>query len=200
PQEVSETPEYMPNGEVVFSSPPTITLRPEYGPNPFGISQNVTGLVPGGIYRISFWVSGEWSNLGFASSPNGATAGDGIVGVKIESYDLLYLAIPAGNSAEPVGAPHVFGTEEFHVYTLEFEATDTDMDISFLNWGHFDSTDGTIGWTRGQTTELIMDDVIINAVRLPTNVPTLSEWGLISMAAILGIVGFMVMRRKKVAA
>jgi len=32
------------------------------------------------------------------------------------------------------------------------------------------------------------------------NVPTLSEWGLISMAGILGIVGFMVIRRRKVAA
>jgi hypothetical protein len=27
--------------------------------------------------------------------------------------------------------------------------------------------------------------------------PTLSEWGLIAMASLLGIVGFMVMRRRK---
>ena len=32
---------------------------------------------------------------------------------------------------------------------------------------------------------------------LPRNVPTLSEWGLIAMAGILGIVGFMVIRRRK---
>jgi len=32
------------------------------------------------------------------------------------------------------------------------------------------------------------------------NVPTLSEWGLIAMAGILGIVGFMVIRRRKVTA
>lgn len=31
-----------------------------------------------------------------------------------------------------------------------------------------------------------------------SNVPTLSEWGLIAMAGVLGIVGFIVMRRKKV--
>ena len=31
-------------------------------------------------------------------------------------------------------------------------------------------------------------------------IPTLSEWGLISMAGILGIVGFMVVRRRKVTA
>jgi len=30
------------------------------------------------------------------------------------------------------------------------------------------------------------------------NVPTLSEWGLIAMAGILGIIGFMVIRRRKV--
>ena len=33
-----------------------------------------------------------------------------------------------------------------------------------------------------------------------TGIPTLSEWGLIAMAGILGIVGFMVMRRRKVTA
>lgn len=32
------------------------------------------------------------------------------------------------------------------------------------------------------------------------NVPTLSEWGLIAMAGVLGIVGFMVIRRKRVTA
>lgn len=30
------------------------------------------------------------------------------------------------------------------------------------------------------------------------NVPTISEWGLIAMAAILGIVGFMVIRRRAI--
>jgi len=32
------------------------------------------------------------------------------------------------------------------------------------------------------------------------NVPTLSEWGLIAMAGVLGLVGFMVMRRKRATA
>ena len=31
-------------------------------------------------------------------------------------------------------------------------------------------------------------------------VPTISEWGLIAMAGILGVIGFMVVRRRKVAA
>ena len=198
PAEISETPQYLSNGEVVFNFPPTITLRPEYGPDPFTITQTVTGLVPGGVYRMSFWVSGEWGNLGFASSPNAATAGDGMMGVQLEGYELLYLAVPAGNSPEPPGAPHVFGTDEFHTYTVEFTADTEEMDISFINWGHFGSTLGTVGWDRGQATELIMDDVIINVVSLPRDVPTLSTWGLIAMIGLLGIVAFIYARKRQV--
>ena len=197
PLEISEIPEFMSNGEVVFTSPPTITLKPEYGPDPMTITQTVTGLIPDGVYRISFWVSGEWGNEGFATSLFGTTAGDGIIGVQLQGYELLYLAVPAGNSAEPPGAPHVFGTEEAHTYTLEFTATDTEMDISFMNWGHFDSLSDTIGWDRGPSTELIMDDVIINPISLPVNVPTLSQWGLIIMVGLLGITGFMVICRRQ---
>jgi len=35
---------------------------------------------------------------------------------------------------------------------------------------------------------------------LPPGIPTLSQWGLIAMAGVLGLVGFMVMRRRKAAA
>lgn len=44
------------------------------------------------------------------------------------------------------------------------------------------------------------EDVTCNFINrmLPTEIPTLSEWGLIAMAGILGIVGFMVIRRRKV--
>jgi hypothetical protein len=45
-----------------------------------------------------------------------------------------------------------------------------------------------------EITCLIVNDLI------PHNVPTLSEWGLIAMAGILGLVGFMVLRRRKVTA
>jgi len=36
----------------------------------------------------------------------------------------------------------------------------------------------------------------LNGVPVVRPIPTLSEWGLIAMAAALGIVGFLVMRRK----
>ena len=47
------------------------------------------------------------------------------------------------------------------------------------------------------------DDVYLATCLNPAiarKVPTLSEWGLIAMAGILGIVGFMVMRRRRVSA
>jgi hypothetical protein len=37
-----------------------------------------------------------------------------------------------------------------------------------------------------------------NVKLVTTPIPTLSEWGLIAMAGILGLVGFMVIRRRKV--
>ncbi|MGB2691679.1 MAG: IPTL-CTERM sorting domain-containing protein [Thermodesulfobacteriota bacterium] len=43
-------------------------------------------------------------------------------------------------------------------------------------------------------------DNVTCAGEITAQVPTLSEWGLIAMASILGIVGFMVMRRRQVAA
>jgi len=40
----------------------------------------------------------------------------------------------------------------------------------------------------------------IQPVNTPTPIPTLSEWGLIAMVGILGIFGFMVIRRRKATA
>ena len=42
--------------------------------------------------------------------------------------------------------------------------------------------------------------VAITPPRPPAMIPTLSEWGLIAMAVVLGIVGFMVIRRRKATA
>lgn len=42
--------------------------------------------------------------------------------------------------------------------------------------------------------------IVLTFEPMPRNVPTLSEWGLITMAGILGIVGFMVIRRRQATA
>jgi hypothetical protein len=45
-----------------------------------------------------------------------------------------------------------------------------------------------------------MDDVIINVLSVPVNVPTLSQWSLIVMVGILGIAGFVVIRKRQLSA
>ncbi len=58
------------------------------------------------------------------------------------------------------------------------------------------------GVDNGTTTPGVRegDGIIVLTFTTPTNVPTLSEWGLISMAGLLGIVGFMVIRRRQITA
>jgi len=173
PVSISEEPTFLPDGEVTFPAPPIIVLSTNcppdpdcYGPDPFAISQTITGLIPGRLYRMSFFASGEWASETWQTGDFPTAATDGIMGVQVEGYDLLYVTIPAGFATDPMGNPHVFGTDDYHVYTLEFAANDTEMDISFLNWGHFGETDATAGWTRGRATEVVIDDVIINIVNV----------------------------------
>ena len=75
--------------------------------------------------------------------------------------------------------------------------------------------DVTCGDATGLTFEIIDNVVMINCPNVGfmsctftnifrpsvvSDIPAVSEWGLIAMAGILGIVGFMVMRRRKVTA
>jgi len=81
---------------------------------------------------------------------------------------------------------------------------------SFLfEFGSFGSGDGQFKIPRGIAVDSMKNIYVADdannriQVFLPiitTPIPTLSEWGLVAMAGILGIVGFMVMRRRKVRA
>ena len=71
-----------------------------------------------------------------------------------------------------------FDLTDFSGTTVRFRAAEVDNQLFF---------------------EFMIDDVTCEAIP-PAQIPTLSEWGLIAMASILGIIGFMVMRRRKVTA
>jgi len=78
----------------------------------------------------------------------------------------------------------------------------TDLTNSFLGI----TSQGTITRISLETTVAGISSALLN-VRFgekieiePQPIPTLSEWGLIAMAGVLGIVGFMVIRRRKVTA
>ena len=53
---------------------------------------------------------------------------------------------------------------------------------------------------RGDFLENAFCDETNGRCRRISNVPTLSEWGLVIMSGVLGIIGFMVIRRRKVTA
>jgi hypothetical protein len=78
-----------------------------------------------------------------------------------------------------------------------FDAVDDEpfITLSVFNNGNANAETGQLD-SDGLVTQFVCEPVV-------TNVPTLSEWGLISLAVVLGImgiVGFMVMRRRKVTA
>ena len=71
-----------------------------------------------------------------------------------------------------------------------------------LCW-HVDMDNG--GWRCGATQMLNNSTSFERIVYMPTPtvvtpIPTISEWGLIAMVAVLGLVGFMVIRRRKAGA
>ncbi|MEX0999590.1 MAG: IPTL-CTERM sorting domain-containing protein [Thermodesulfobacteriota bacterium] len=81
--------------------------------------------------------------------------------------------------------------------------TDENGQVSWTYTGSkFPGTDTIVGSFFDERTQEVLDSNLVEKIWVipPSNVPTLSEWGLIVMAGILGLVGFMVIRRRKVAA
>lgn len=162
-------PTFNPSGEVTFATPGTVGTT---YPAPVVLTQTVnTNLTPAASYILSFWASGESSGYG---SPG---AWDGIFGLRVTNTaagdPIRYFAVPSGGSA--LGMSHRF---EFSFVPLNPLAPVT---LEFINWGHFN-----LGpWGMGGTTELVLDDVIINPV--PTPAP----------AAALALVGLTAMRRRR---
>lgn len=151
---ISETPTFNADGSVTFISP-SPTIVPKYSP-PVTLSQTLTGLNTGTTYGLTFWTSGE----------DAATSGfshDGFFGLDVTGYSTVYLAAPSGLSA----------LGQSHVYNFTFTPVSANTTITFTNWGH---PNGSMpGWTiPGIATELILDDVIVNAIPEPASLTLLS--------------------------
>lgn len=134
-------PTFNPSGEVTFSSPPTISTS--IGA-PVILSQTVnTPASPAPSYVLSFWVSGENASIG--------SAADGLFGLRVtntQSGDPMRYFVVPGSSAGPFGDQMRF---EFNFVPLNPLLPVT---LEFHNWGHF-----SFG---GGTSELVLDDVIVN--------------------------------------
>lgn len=163
----TSVPTFLPNGEVLMATTPGASA-------PFAVpvvlSQVVpTHLTPASSYVLSMWLSGEGSG--------GGGAFDGIFGLRVTNTQLgdpmRYFVVPGGASA--------FGAS----LRLEFSFTPINASlpvmIEFTNFGHFNLSP----FGLGGTTELVLDDVIINAVPGP------------GVGAILAMGGLLASRRRR---
>jgi hypothetical protein len=143
---VNQTPTFNANGLVTFPSPPTFS--PFWGA-PCTLSQVVpTQMTPAPSYVLNFWVSGE-------SAAYRGWATQGVAGLKVTNVlpgdPQLYFAIPnlASNPSLRL---------EFFFTPLNSSLPVT---VEFTNWGHL------IDATGVASSELVLDDVIVNAVPEP---------------------------------
>jgi hypothetical protein len=161
---VNMPPNFTPSGEVTFAGTPTVSTS--IGA-PVILSQTVnTHLSPAPSYILSFWVSGENSFFGGPA--------DGMFGLRVTNTQagdpMRYFAVPAGGSS-------VYGDSMRYEFSFTPINPLVPVTIEFYNWGHFAF--------NGGTTELVLDDVIVNTVPEPT------------FAGMIGAVGMMVMRRRR---
>lgn len=150
--DISLSPTIQPDGQVTFPGNPVFT--PQYGA-PVILSQTVnTQLAPAPAYRLSFWVSGEDASLPVNWQ-------EGVMGFRMTNVlpgdPMQYLAIPSDTSGQPS-----------RVYTYDFVPLNPGLPVAiqFYNWGHVTTIGGN---PVPFTTELVLDDVIINRVPEPAS-------------------------------
>lgn len=160
----SQPPAFNNDGTVSFPSPPTMTAPKG---NPVQLWQTVptnTNLAPS--YLLSFWVSGEFSGLPAPVFP------PGIFGLRVTNVlagdPMQFLTVP-GN----VG---ILGNAHRFEYTMVPLNPLLPITVEFWNWGHFDLTP----WGGPSfTTELVLDDVIVNMTPEPASLGLLAVGGLL---------------------
>ncbi len=170
---VNVAPIFNASGEVTFASPRTIVNTGTTFPVPCVLTQTVnTHLTPSPSYLLSMWISGEGSGSSFAGP-----GAEGIFGLRVTNTQagdpIRYFAVPSGSST--------YGSSlrlEFNFVPINPSAPVT---IEFINWGHF----SLAPFGMGGTTELVLDDVIVNAVPAP------------SAAGLLGLAGIRAMGRRR---
>lgn len=166
---VNQPPTFNADGTVSFPSPPSFTLF--YSPVPVILSQTInTPANPAPSYDFSFWISGEGAVNGQQFTERG------IFGLQVTNVlpgdPIQFLTVPNG-----VG--NSFGVSHLYEFTFAPLNPLLPVDINFINWGHFDlSAYGMSNFT----TELVLDDVIVNAVPEPGTL-ALIAMGLCAFAA-----------------
>jgi len=155
PAFVDQPPTFNANGSVSFPNSPNFTSF--FGP-PATLSQTInTPASPASLYKLSFWVSGEDAT---GTSPFQER---GIFGFQMTN---VLASDPVQWLAVPNGANNTFGTSHLYEYTFSPLNPNVPVTIKFINPGHLDlAAYGMANFT----TEMVLDDVIINVVPEPSS-------------------------------
>lgn len=130
------------DGTVTYATPPVFTNISGINSAPTTLFQTLSGLTIGDEYLLDFWASGE-DNNSIRPDP-------GVFGLSIGT-DSLFLTAPSPTSL--LAATSIR-------YNVKFKATSINETLTFTNWGH----------VTGNSTELILDDVVINHTPEPSTV------------------------------
>lgn len=161
---IDQVPSFNADGTVSFAAAPNFS--PKYG-GPCRLWQTIPTVAnPAASYKLSFWVSGEAAAFGSFVNPS-------VFGLKMTNVlagdPIQYLTVP--NGVGPMGASKLY---EFTFTPLNPFAN---VDIEFINWGHYDN-----GNFAQLGTELVLDDVIVNTGPVPSP-------GTIGVLAMVGLAG-----------
>lgn len=148
----SVLPTYHADGTVTFASTPVFTPKPTSAP--VTLSQTVSGLSIGQNYLLDFWASSEFAGV----APFTA---DGFFGLDITGESQMYFTCPQGTGA--LGA-----SQRYYVMFKPTASTET---ITFTNWGHYSGPGGL-------STELVLDDVILNKTETTPEPASMAAIGL----------------------
>ncbi len=155
-------PTFQANGQVTFPGTPTIT-------SPKGAPAVLWQSVPTDVniapsYILSFWVSGEFSG--------GTTPIDpGIFGLRVTN-------VLAGDPIQFLTVPGDALVSKRYEYSFTPLVPSAPVTVEFTNWGHFNLAP----WGGpGFTTELVLDDVMVNMVPGP------GAMGLLGAAMMAGV-------------
>lgn len=176
PAFVDQPPTFNPDGTVSFPSSPNFS---SFFSPPATLSQTInTPANPSPSYNLSFWVSGEDAT----STPFQER---GIFGFKMTN---VLPGDPTQWLAVPNGANNTFGTSHLYEYVFTPLNPLLPVDITFINPGHLDLAAYNLA---NFTTELVLDDVIINAV------PELGSGTMVLLVALAAPVILAARRRRR---